>query len=61
MKESIIRAAGFDKEVDRVKANLCPFCGNIVNPDTEFKDGLSRKEFGISGLCQACQDKMFGR
>ena len=26
----------------------------------EFRDALSRKEFTISGLCQACQDKIFG-
>lgn len=25
-----------------------------------FKDALSHKEFGISGLCQACQDSVFG-
>ena len=25
-----------------------------------FRDALSQKEFGISGLCQGCQDKVFG-
>ena len=25
----------------------------------EFKDELSRKEFGISGMCQQCQDETF--
>jgi hypothetical protein len=24
-----------------------------------FRDDLSRKEHGISGMCQACQDEMF--
>jgi hypothetical protein len=32
-------------------------CGGTA---TTFRDALSRKEFGISGLCQACQDSVFG-
>ena len=32
-------------------------CGG---PATEFKDELSRREYGISGLCQKCQDRIFG-
>lgn len=35
----------------------CVFCGG---PATDFKDALSKKEYGISGLCQKCQDKAFG-
>ncbi len=27
---------------------------------SEFKDKLSRKEYTISGLCQKCQDSVFG-
>lgn len=26
---------------------------------SEFKDELSAKEYTLSGMCQACQDKMF--
>jgi len=37
----------------------CVMCGVKVNPDTDFKDALSKKEFSISHFCQACQDKMF--
>ena len=34
-----------------------PFgCGKEV---TGFRDDLSRREFGISGLCQECQDQVF--
>lgn len=44
-----------------VRANICvskPIgCGL---PATEFKDALSAKEYTISGLCQRCQDKIFG-
>ena len=44
-----------------IKGNICvraPIgCGG---PATEFKDDLSRKEYTISGLCQKCQDEVFG-
>ena len=33
-------------------------CGG---PATEFKNAISRKEYTISGLCQNCQDAIFGR
>jgi hypothetical protein len=32
-------------------------CGNDING---FRDAISAKEYTISGLCQACQDKIFG-
>ena len=32
-------------------------CGG---PATEFEDEVSRKEYSISGLCQECQNKVFG-
>lgn len=35
----------------------CVFCGKDA---TEFRDALSRREYGISGFCQACQDETFG-
>lgn len=37
----------------------CPLCGNPVNFE-DFRDDLSRREFKISGLCQKCQDEVFG-
>lgn len=44
-------------ELAALKAQgLCPVCQ--AKPTT-FRDELSRKEFGISGLCQSCQDKYF--
>ena len=27
---------------------------------TSFRDDLSRKEYAISGMCQSCQDDVFG-
>jgi len=35
----------------------CVKCGEF---NLEFRDELSRKEYGISGLCQCCQDAIFG-
>ena len=35
---------------------LCVICGSDAN---HFADDLSRKEYGISGMCQTCQDKTF--
>ena len=35
----------------------CVSCGEF---NLEFRDELSRKEYGISGLCQCCQDSVFG-
>ena len=36
--------------------STCVTCGKPAN---EFRDDLSRKEYGISGMCQACQDIVF--
>lgn len=46
------------KRVDSIKQDICSWCGK---PATEFKDALSRKEYTISGFCQECQDKTFGK
>ena len=35
----------------------CVKCGEF---NLEFRDEVSRKEYGISGLCQPCQDSIFG-
>lgn len=60
MNNNIMRSLGFGKEVALKSEGFCPFCKVAVNPATDFRDESSRKEFGISGLCQADQDKMFG-
>lgn len=31
-------------------------CGGVAG---EFRDEISRREYGISGLCQKCQDEVF--
>lgn len=36
---------------------ICVKCGGSAN---KFKDTISQKEYRISGLCQTCQDLIFG-
>ena len=60
MNKKIMRNMGFAKEVEKVEQGLCSFCDMKIDVST-FRDGLSRKEFRISGLCQKCQDRTFGR
>ena len=59
MNKKIMEAAGFKEEVKRVEAGACPFCHKAVDLNG-FRDVVSRKEHLISGLCQSCQDEMFG-
>lgn len=47
----------FPEAREAVLKGKCPTCGKEVG---EFRDALSKKEFGISGMCQECQDSVFG-
>ena len=44
---------------EALKNKVCVDCGGSVSQDS-FKGKLSLREYAISGLCQACQDKVFG-
>lgn len=59
MNKEILKSPGLNKEVARVEKGACPICAKPI-VDTDFKDELSRKEFRISGMCQKCQDQVFG-
>lgn len=37
----------------------CATCGDGPVTRESFKDELSVKEYGISGMCQKCQDSVF--
>lgn len=60
MNKNIMKVAGFGDLLKLVEQGICPFCHRVVD-DNEFRDRISRREFEISGLCQACQDEMFGK
>lgn len=40
---------------ESIQRSICVVCGKPANV---FHDGLSRKEYSISGLCQLCQDSV---
>lgn len=40
-----------------IESDTCVTCGQRV---VGFKDELSLKEYRISGMCQVCQDSVFG-
>lgn len=48
--------------IDRVKVisdDLCATCGKAVTT-LSFRNAISLKEYTISGMCQECQDSVFG-
>ena len=46
-------------QTEAKEKQVCVTCGNKIRME-DFKDQLSIKEYGISGLCQKCQDDTFG-
>lgn len=58
--KKILEMVGFREQVKRVEHGFCPICGKPISM-TDFVNAISRKEFSISGLCQACQDETFGK
>ena len=41
--------------------DLCVSCNRDIRDfRDDFRDDLSRREYVISGLCQRCQDEVFG-
>jgi len=46
-------------QTEAKEKGVCVYCGKSIKME-DFKDKLSIKEYGISGLCQKCQDDTFG-
>lgn len=40
-----------------IAAHKCAMCKQDVG---EFRDAISEREYEISGICQKCQDSLFG-
>lgn len=58
MEEFLERFAGRSTAIKEDKCVPPPMgCGG---PATEFRDEVSKEEYRISGLCQRCQDAIFG-
>ena len=49
----------FPKEYKLIQLGQCPICSDAININ-DFRDTISIEEFTISGLCQKCQDRIFG-
>ena len=49
--------AVFPERRTSIQSDKCASCGK---PATHFRDAASKKEYRISGFCQACQDATFG-
>jgi len=65
----VARTKEMDEFVDRCAKKMfgrsihdprCVTCGSEKIRPYDFRDDLSRKEFTISHMCQACQDSVFG-
>ena len=50
------KAFGISKS-DAEAQDICPGCKKPITP---FRNELSMKEHRLSGLCQECQDGVFG-
>jgi len=46
---------------DRKETIMQGKCATCNDPNMNFRDALSKKEYSISGMCQKCQDSVFGR
>ncbi|AKB12177.1 hypothetical protein SAMN02910340_02005 [Methanosarcina thermophila] len=58
-KKKFLKSLGFGREVSIVADCKCPLCADRVNTE-EFKNEIFIKEFERSGLCQGCQETVFG-
>ena len=60
MNKRILQQAGFGEEVEAVERGNCPLCKHKVD-ENEFRNEVLRRKFSVSGLCQSCQDDIFGQ
>jgi len=58
-KKNFLKSFGIKRAVSLVKECKCPLCADKVNKK-EFRNDVFKKEFERSGLCQECQDTVFG-
>ncbi|HIB83895.1 MAG TPA: hypothetical protein EYO59_04635 [Chromatiaceae bacterium] len=57
--DSILEAITGRNRMESILTLTCATCGNDAQ-NHAFRDTLSWKEFNISGMCQKCQDEVFG-
>lgn len=59
MNKEIIKKIFGNDIINQIENSICPICKEKINMN-DFKTHLDVKEYTISGLCQKCQDKIFG-
>jgi hypothetical protein len=55
--EQMLSALTGVSRVGAVSENSCVTCSGEAK---SFRDAISKKEYTISGMCQSCQDSIFG-
>jgi len=58
MNRDIMREAGFGEQLALIDEGKCPWCKKPIDMN-DFRNEISKREYGISGLCQKCQDGFF--
>lgn len=57
INELLTQTTGISRQ-DAATQKICTFCKGDAS---EFRNDISRREYRISGLCQKCQDSVFGK
>lgn len=50
-----------ERRMGRTTAIFSDKCTSCKKDAVKFRDPISEREYTISGLCQSCQDGVFGR
>ena len=59
MLDAISQSAFGRTRSEAIESDTCVLCGRPSDP-ASYRDERSRREFQISGMCQVCQDEVFG-
>ena len=59
IQKSFIKKLKPLRKITMIKDNRCPLCAERVDK-SEFRNKVFMREFKSSGLCQECQDTVFG-
>ena len=52
--------AAFPGTKEAISHSKCPLCLAKIDKNKDFRDALSIREYYISGMCQKCQDSIWG-
>lgn len=58
IEDLLTKTAGISRQHANV-LGICVWCKQEIK--TPFRNEISKREYNISGFCQDCQDKTFGK